>query len=941
MMRRIKLLAIGILISVFLFASGTGISRAKAAGGDVDIASTFPDEFFRQYVEEYIDTDKNGKLSSAEIAAVKEIRVSVYPCEGENSEFGEYLHYTGDYETGGAKISSLAGIEVFTSLKELYCSNNDLTELNVRYNTELEVLSCCNNKISSLDVSYNKKLVTLKCSANNLLLLNVSGNTYLEQLDCCANKLTALSVKDNTYLERLDCDFNKLSSLTLGEAQDLLYLYCFGNRLSNINVSTAKKLKELDCGNNRLDMLNISNNTYLTHLVCSNNKLTSLDVSRNTELNTLACSGNMIGSLNVSKNVNLTSISCGFNSFKQVDLSRNPNIVLFDFRDDTVSYILPSDLYVKYMYEEIYPPTVYERYDEELEIWIYEEYDDSDIESYNYYCYDNGVVICRHNLGDGTLDYDMNVIYGGCGCAIGGDGANGYWINEYGGNWGDEESFIGRDYGIQDFDEEHNYYEDIIRVFGNEPGFSCADSTAAPKITAQPADKSLLVGSTAKFTVEATGVGPLKYRWQYRKDGRSEWADSGQSGAKTSTLLVSATAGLHGYQFRCIVEDANEQVAFSGVGTLTLKPRITTQPVDKSLLVGSTAKFTVAATGKSKLTYQWQYRKNSSASWANSGQQGAKTDTLLVSTTAALHGYQFRCIVTDGNGQKSYSNAATLTLKPRITTQPVDKSLLVWSTAKFTVAATGKAKLTYQWQYRKNASSDWANSGQQGAKTDTLLVSATAGLHGYQFRCIVTDGNGQKTYSKTVTLTLKPRITTQPANKSVNAGSTAEFTVAATGKATLTYQWQFRKNSSAAWINSGQRGSKTATLSVASTDALNGNQFRCVVTDGNNQKSYSSTAILTVTSRLTITTQPKSVIVPVGTSVHFTIEVSGDGPFTYQWQAKDPATNTWKDSEAASATTNILYSKAKNALNGYQFRCIVKDVHGNQVTSNAVSVTAQ
>ena len=63
MMRRIKLLAIGILISVFLFASGTGISRAKAAGGDVDIASTFPDEYFRQYVEEYIDTDKNGKLS--------------------------------------------------------------------------------------------------------------------------------------------------------------------------------------------------------------------------------------------------------------------------------------------------------------------------------------------------------------------------------------------------------------------------------------------------------------------------------------------------------------------------------------------------------------------------------------------------------------------------------------------------------------------------------------------------------------------------------------------------------------------------------------------------------------------------------------------------------------------------------------------------------------
>ena len=369
---------------------------------------------------------------------------------------------------------------------------------------------------------------------------------------------------------------------------------------------------------------------------------------------------------------------------------------------------------------------------------------------------------------------------------------------------------------------------------------------AGPKITSQPADKSLLVGSTAKFAVEATGTAPLTYQWQYRKNANCDWANSGQQGAKTATLLVSTTAGLHGYQFRCVVTDKNGQTVASRAATLTLKPRITTQPVNKSLLVGSTAKFTVVATGKATLTYQWQYRKNASSEWANSGQQGAKTDTLLVSTTAALHGYQFRCIVTDGNGQKTYSSAATLTLKPRITTQPVDKDLLVGSTAKFTLTATGKATLKYQWQYRKNASSEWANSGQTGAKTDTLLVSTTAALHGYQFRCIVTDGNGQQTYSKTVTLTLKPRITTQPVDKSVKAGSTAKFTVAANGKATLTYQWQYRKNASSEWANSGQSGNKTATLSDAAKANLNGYQFRCLVTDGNGRTTASNVVTLKV-----------------------------------------------------------------------------------------------
>ena len=379
---------------------------------------------------------------------------------------------------------------------------------------------------------------------------------------------------------------------------------------------------------------------------------------------------------------------------------------------------------------------------------------------------------------------------------------------------------------------------------------SAPKKLAAPtsvKITTQPGDKTLLVGSKAKFTVAASGSGTLQYQWQFRKDSSSAWADSAQSGNKTDTLLVATTAGMHGYQFRCVVTDSTGGKAYSNPATLTLKPRITTQPEDKNLLVGSTAKFTVAATGKAALKYQWQYRKDANSSWANSGQQGAKTDTLLVSTTAGLHGYQFRCIVTDGNGQKSYSRAATLTLKPRIITQPVDKDLLVGSTAKFTIEAIGKGTLTYQWQYRKNEKTSWADSGQQGAKTNTLLVSTTAGLHGYQFRCIVTDGNGQITYSKTVTLTLKPRITKQPAKAtSVTAGSTAQIKVEATGKSTLKYQWQYRKNSSCAWADSAQSGNKTATLSVAATKGLDGYEFRCIVTDGNGRKTISSMATLIV-----------------------------------------------------------------------------------------------
>ena len=364
-------------------------------------------------------------------------------------------------------------------------------------------------------------------------------------------------------------------------------------------------------------------------------------------------------------------------------------------------------------------------------------------------------------------------------------------------------------------------------------------------ITAQPESKTAYVGNKAVFTVEATGSGTLTYQWQYRKNSSDTWKKSGQSGNATKKLTVATTAGLHGYQFRCLVTDSNGQ-KYSSAATLSLKPKITAQPENTTAAVGNKAVFTVEATGKSKLTYQWQYRKNETDDWKTSGQSGNKTATLSVSTTAGLHGYQFRCIVTDGNSQKSFTKAATLSVRPKITTWPKDASVSAGSTATFTMAATGKTPLTYQWQYRRNENSEWKASGQSGNKTATLKVAATAGLNGYQFRCYVKDANGQRSYTNTVTLSIIPEITKQPKDKSVYLGSKATFTVEATGTGKLTYQWQYMSPHMTTWRDSGQKGNKTATLSVATKDGLQGYRFRCVVTDKNGQKAYTKAATLTL-----------------------------------------------------------------------------------------------
>ncbi len=92
---------------------------------------------------------------------------------------------------------------------------------------------------------------------------------------------------------------------------------------------------------------------------------------------------------------------------------------------------------------------------------------------------------------------------------------------------------------------------------------------------------------------------------------------------------------------------------------------------------------------------------------------------------------------------------------------------------------------------------------------------------------------------------------------------------------------------------------------------------------------------------LVITEQPKSVSGPKYTEVAFTIKVDGEGPFTYQWQYQKPGESAWINVEAPSATTSVLETKIRTERSSYMWRCVVKDVHGNNVVSNTVTMTIE
>ena len=183
---------------------------------------------------------------------------------------------------------------------------------------------------------------------------------------------------------------------------------------------------------------------------------------------------------------------------------------------------------------------------------------------------------------------------------------------------------------------------------------------------------------------------------------------------------------------------------------------ITTQPKDQTATVGENVVFTVEATGEG-LTYQWQY-STSGTYWFNSSMSGSDTNSLTVQAITKRNGQQYRCIVTDANGNMLTSDPATLTVKAaaaafKITTQPKDQTAAVGETVVFAVEATGEG-LTYQWQY-STSGTYWFNSSMSGSDTNSLTVQAITKRNGQQYRCIVTDANGNKLTSDSATLTVQ------------------------------------------------------------------------------------------------------------------------------------------------------------------------------------------
>jgi subtilisin-like proprotein convertase family protein len=441
----------------------------------------------------------------------------------------------------------------------------------------------------------------------------------------------------------------------------------------------------------------------------------------------------------------------------------------------------------------------------------------------------------------------------------------------------------------------------------------------APSISVPPAGQTVAVGANPTFNVTAGGTAPLSYQWQFN--------GSPISNATNTSLSLSGVQLSDGGNYTVVVSNFVGSIT-SAVAVLTVlnPPTITSPPQDSTNLTGTIANFSAGVLGSPTLVYRW--RQNGVGLTDNARISGSATASLTISNVQPTDAGSYTLFVTNAVGAVTSAPAAlTVNGPPFIFGQSGNQTVAVGANPTFNVSATGTAPLTYQWQL---------NGGPIGGATSSSLtlsnVQSTDSGGGYN--AIVNNGFGSATSVVAIlTVLTPPSITPQPQNATNFAGTTASFTSGATGSPTLSYRWQF--NGTPLADGSRITGSGTSSLTISNVQNIDAGNYTLVVTNTVGSTT-SAVAVLAVIGPPTISGQPVSRTVIVGTNVSFFVAASGAGPLGYQWRK---GTTILSDGGRITGSGNSLLSISSvqtNDAGGYQV--IVTNLAGG-VTSSVATLT--
>ena len=137
-------------------------------------------------------------------------------------QVSEAQAYTGSINCANMNISDMTGIEAFTAITNLNCTDNQITNLDLSQNVAITYLSVFNNDLTSLNVSQISSLNRLWCMFNPITSLDLSQNGNLVFLQANNCSLTSLNLANGNNTNFIGASSNN-NNLTCIQVDDAVY----------------------------------------------------------------------------------------------------------------------------------------------------------------------------------------------------------------------------------------------------------------------------------------------------------------------------------------------------------------------------------------------------------------------------------------------------------------------------------------------------------------------------------------------------------------------------------------------------------------------------------------------------------------------------------------------------------------------------------------------
>jgi|GEM_PF-694636 len=449
------------------------------------------------------------------------------------------------------------------------------------------------------------------------------------------------------------------------------------------------------------------------------------------------------------------------------------------------------------------------------------------------------------------------------------------------------------------------------------------------RITQQPQNTTVCIGSPVQLNVVATGAAP-QYQW-YR---------NGQP-------IPGATGAVYAIASASVADSGNYDVLIAGtcsqsrsaIATLSVEQptSITDQPRSTVACVGSPVIVPIKTLGTVK-GYQW-YKDGAPLV----GQNGP---ALVIPSALLTTAGTYWCVITGS----SVCGTPTLTtqqfvidvaIPTAITRNPTDQLVAFGATVTVEVQAEGTGLGTLgDLVYR------WYKGGQELVDGPRITGAATSRLTirdirqsdlGTDYYVVVSGVCGTVRSPDFAIIVPSVEITRQPSSQTVCAGRPVQLSIDYVPNHPAVTQAQI----SIQWMKDGQPlsdggnifGTRTATLRILTATPADEGDYTCVITvqPGGNQV-ISQVARVTVHTQPQITQQPQVGVLCEGQPFEISIVATGGG-LQYQWQLDG------QDVPGATDAT-VSVPQAVTQLNGRVVRCIVQNACG-QVRSQEVTLEVQ